>query len=88
MSKKKQIIITLIFFLLLPVFILLIKQKQDLRRDAAPISANIIIYTQNPVGNIPKNFWSNFSQGGEESHTNMIKPALSHLQNSRLNISE
>lgn len=80
MSKKKQIIITLIFFLLLPVFILLIKQKQDLRRDAAPISANIIIYTQNPVGNIPKNFWSNFSQGGEESHTNMIKPALSHLQ--------
>jgi len=80
LAKKNQIIITIIFFLLLPVFILLIKQQQDLRRHATDIPANIIIYTKNSVGNIPKNFWSNFSQGGEESHTNMIKPALSYLQ--------
>jgi hypothetical protein len=80
LAKKNQIIITTIFFLLLPVFILLIRQQQDIRRHAADIPANIVIHTQNSIGNIPKSFWSNFSQGGEESHTNMIKPALIPLR--------
>lgn len=78
--KKNQIIISLIFLVLLPFFILLIKTQQDLRRHAADIPADIIINTQNIQGNIPRGFWSNFTQGGEESHTNMIKPVLIPLR--------
>lgn len=79
MSKKNQILKTLLILTLLPIFILLIKQVQDNRNRAANIPADIIIYTNNIQSNIPKGFWSNFAQGGEESHTNMIKPVQNQL---------
>lgn len=79
MSKKNQILKTLIIIVLLPIFIFLIKGIRDNRNRATDIPANIIVYTNKIQGNIPKGFWSNFAQGGEESHTNMIKPVQNQL---------
>lgn len=77
--RKNQVFFTIILICILPLLVLLIKQVRDIRNRATDIPANIIVYTNNIQSNISKGFWSNFAQGGEESHTNMIKPVQYQL---------
>lgn len=72
-------ILPLILLVILPLLVLATKKIIDIRKGAAGTSANIIIDTQNPGGNVPSSLWQNLSQGGEEP-VDMIKPVIGQIR--------
>ena len=80
MKHKIKIISLILLGLGLPTLLTAIKYSTDTRRHAAETPANIVVYSQNPQGKFQNSMYQNFAQGGEASHTNMIKNVSLHLR--------